>query len=141
MSQEAMIEANKRMGEAITSGKLEELREVISEAVVDHDPAPDQGPGAQGFIDFFTTMRNAFPDLYSTVEHQIATDDHVAVAYRMRGTHGGDFMGIPATGKPVDIRGMQIARFEDGKMVERWGSSDQLSMFQQLGAEPRLTAD
>lgn len=119
MSQEANIEASKRMGETVTSGKLEDLREVISESVVDHDPTPDQKPGVQGFIDLFTTMRQAFPDLNSTVEHQIATDDHVAVAYRMRGTHQGDFMGIPATGKKIDARGMQIARFENGKMVER----------------------
>ena len=136
MSREANIESNDRFVEAVSTGNLEALHELISENVIDHDPAPDQGPGAQGFIDFFTTFRAAFPDLYSTVEHLVATDDQVAVAYRVRGTQQGDFMGIPATGKRVDARGMQIGRYEDGKLVERWGSSDQLSIFQQLGAEP-----
>ena len=54
----------------------------------------------------------------------------------MTGTHQGDFMGVPATGKRVSARGMQIGRFEDGKMVERWGSSDELGILKQLGVEP-----
>jgi len=53
----------------------------------------------------------------------------------MTGTHKGDFNGIPATGKPVKARGLQISRFEDGKMVERWGSSDELGILKQIGVE------
>lgn len=120
----------------VGTGNLEALHGLISKNVINHYPVPDQGPGAQGFIDFFTTFRAAFPDLHSTVEHLVATDDQVAVAYRARGTPRGDFMGIPATGRQVEARGVQIGRYEDGKLVERWGSSDQLSIFQQLGAEP-----
>ena len=54
----------------------------------------------------------------------------------LTGTHQGDFLGVPATGKPIEIRGMQIGRFEDGKMVERWGSSDELGILKQIGAAP-----
>lgn len=57
-----------------------------------------------------------------------------AVAYTIEGTHQGPFMGVAATGKHVKARGMQIARFEDGKAVERWGSSDELGILKQIGA-------
>jgi predicted ester cyclase len=81
----------------------------------------------------FATMRRAFPDLHIEVEHVMATDDEIAFAYTITGTHLGELMGHSATGKTVRYRGMQISRFADGKMVERWGSSDELGMLQQLG--------
>lgn len=56
------------------------------------------------------------------------------MAYKIHGTHNGDFLGIAPTGKTVEARGMQIARYEDGKIVERWGSSDELGLVKQLGA-------
>jgi predicted ester cyclase len=66
---------------------------------------------------------------------QLVTDeDKIAVAYTMTGTHQGEFMGVAPTGRKIRARGVQIARFQDGKMVERWGSSDQLGILQQIGA-------
>ena len=82
-------------------------------------------------------MRTAFPDLKVTPEHITADDDSVALAYTITGTHDGDFQGIPPTGKSIKARGVQIARFTDGKMVERWGSSDELGILKQLGVEPK----
>ncbi|GHA45093.1 hypothetical protein GCM10007103_27870 [Salinimicrobium marinum] len=136
MGKERNIEAQKKFGEAINSGNLEQLRDLVSHEVTEHDPAPNQGPGAQGYIDFFTMMRNAFPDMKTEVEHMVANDDSVSFAYTLRGTHKGDFMGISGTGKSVEVRGMQISRFKDGKMVERWGSSDELGILKQIGANP-----
>ncbi|MGI8975211.1 MAG: ester cyclase [Thermomicrobiales bacterium] len=73
--------------------------------------------------------------IYSiAVDHMVADDDNVAFAYTLTGTHQGPFMGHEATGKPISIRGMQISRFENGKMVERWGMSDQMGILQQIGA-------
>lgn len=63
----------------------------------------------------------------------VADDNNVAFAYTVTGTHQGDFMGVPATGKRVSARGMQIGRFEPGKLAERWGSSDELGILKQLG--------
>ncbi len=103
-------------------------------SILDHDPAPDQGPGPEGFVKFFTKFRGAFPHLAVAVEHQVIDDDNIAFAYTVTGTHKGDFMGVPATGKRIKARGMQIARFENGKMVERWGSSDELGILKQIGA-------
>jgi predicted ester cyclase len=72
--------------------------------------------------------------LHVEVEHLLATDDELAFAYVISGTHLGPLMGRPATGKKVSYRGMQISRFDsDGKLVERWGSSDEFGMLRQLG--------
>lgn len=134
------VEENKKVqqkfGEAINSGNLENLRDLVSRDVKDHDPAPNQGPGPQGYIDFFTMMRNAFPDMKVEVETMVANEDKVAFAYTLTGTHKGDFMGVEATGKKIKARGMQISRFENGKMVERWGSSDELGILKQIGIDP-----
>ena len=137
MSKEQNLQAANTWGEAVNSGNLEALRDLVTPSVVEHDPAPNQGPGAQGYIDLFTELRAAFPDLQVTPEHVTADDDSIALAYTMTGTHQGEFMGIKPTGKTIKARGVQIARYENGKMAERWGSSDQLGILQQLGAEPK----
>ncbi len=135
MSKEANIATAKKMGEAINKGNLEEFRNVFAADVKDHDPAPDQGKGPEGFIGFFTQFRHAFPDLKVAVEHMVADEENVAIAYTMTGTQEGPFQGIPATGKKIKARGMQIAKFNaDAKITERWGSSDEMGILQQLGA-------
>ncbi|WP_424492506.1 ester cyclase [Salinimicrobium sp. GXAS 041] len=136
MSKELNKESQKKFGEAINSGNLEQLRDLVAPNVKDHDPAPNQGPGPQGYIDFFTMMRNAFPDMQTEVEHMVVDDENVAFAYTLRGTHKGDFMGVPGTGKSIEVRGMQISRFENGKLAERWGSSDELGILKQIGVNP-----
>ena len=133
MSKDQNIAAQQRMGEAINAGDLDALDEVMSPDVVDHDPAPDHPAGTQGFKEFFTTMRTAFPDLHVDVEHLVADDENVAFAYRITGTHQGEFQGIAPTGQRVDARGVQISRFVDGRITERWGSSDEAGIIKQLG--------
>lgn len=128
--------AQQKFGEAINTGNLENMRNLVSEDVKEHDPAPNQGPGPQGYIDFFTMMRNAFPDMKVDVETMVANEDKVAFAYTLTGTHKGDFMGVSPTGKKIKARGMQISRFESGKMIERWGSSDELGILKQIGVNP-----
>ena len=137
MSQQDNIKTQQAFGEAVNSGNLNAIRDLVAPDAVDHDPAPDQGNGPEGFIQFFTMLRTAFPDMKVTVDHLVADDDNVAFAYTLTGTHSGDFLGVPATGKTIRARGMQITRFENGKQVERWGSSDQLGILQQIGAAPK----
>ncbi|MEU2622778.1 ester cyclase [Streptomyces sp. NPDC007157] len=134
MAQQANIAAQTAFGEAVVSGNLDALDEIVASQSVDHDPAPGQGPGPEGYKGMFGELREAFPDLNVQVEHLLATDDELAFAYVISGTHLGPLMGRPATGKKVSYRGMQISRFDsDGKLVERWGSSDELGMLRQLG--------
>lgn len=135
MSKEQNKKAQEQFGEAVNSGNLEKLNDLVARDVKDHDPAPNQGPGPQGYIDFFTMMRNAFPDMHIEVENLVADEDQVAFAYTLTGTHKGDFMGVSGTNNPITVRGMQISRFKDGKLIERWGSSDELGILKQIGAE------
>jgi steroid delta-isomerase-like uncharacterized protein len=134
MSKEQNMAALQLQGEAVHSGQLEKLRDVFAPNVVDHDPAPDQAKGPDGFIQFFKGLRTAFPDVAVSVDYVVADDDNVAMAYTITGTHNGPLGGIPATGKKIKARGMQIARFQNGKIVERWGSSDELGILKQIGA-------
>lgn len=114
MSMQANIEAQQRFGEAVNSGNLDEIRNLMSAGVVDHDPAPDQGPGPDGFTAFFTAFRAGFPGLEITVDHLVADENNVAFAYTATGNHQGEFQGIPVTNRKIRIRGMQISRFENG---------------------------
>jgi len=82
----------------------------------------------------FAALRTSFPDLAISGDQLVTDEDKIAVAYTMTGTHQGEFMGVAPTGRKIRARGVQIARFQDGKMVERWGSSDQLGILQQIGA-------
>ena len=75
------------------------------------------------------------PDLTVTVDRLVQTETDIAIAYTIHGTHRGEFAGIAPTGRPITARGMQIARFEDGKIIERWSSSDELGMLLKLGAK------
>jgi steroid delta-isomerase-like uncharacterized protein len=80
----------------------------------------------------------AFPDLHYTLEDLIAGGDKVVARYTFRGTHQGDFMGMPPTGKQVSVTGIEIHRIEDDKFVESWANSDALGMMQQLGVIPQM---
>ena len=134
MSKEANGAALEKFAEAVNTGKYELFDEVVAADCVDHDPGPGQVAGPAGYRALFTEMRAAFPDMKVGVEAMVADDDAIAFAYTFTGTQKGPLMGIPATGKAVKARGLQISKFKDGKMVERWGSSDQLGMLQQIGA-------
>lgn len=135
MSAERNIQVQERWGEEVaTKGNLDVLDEILADDFVDHDPAPDQGPGPEGLKGFFRTLRTAFPDLKAEVDEMMASDDEVAIRYTISGTHEGDFMGFAPTGRRVEAAAMQIARFEDGKVKERWGITDQLGLLRQIGA-------
>ncbi|MFG2959337.1 ester cyclase [Streptomyces sp. NPDC048291] len=134
MAQQTNIAAQTAFGEAVVAGDLDALDAIVAPDSVDHDPAPGQVPGPAGYKAMFNDLRAAFPDLHVEVEHLLATDDELAFAYHISGTHLGPLMGQPPTGLRVSYRGMQISRFdEDGRLVERWGSSDELGMLRQLG--------
>ncbi|MGH2441714.1 MAG: ester cyclase [Chloroflexota bacterium] len=130
------LATQERLTEGINSGNLSVMYDVFAPEVVDHDPAPGQEQGPKGFEMFFTSLRNAFPDATITGDHIVCDKDNVAVAYTLTGTHRGEFLGVLATGKRISVRGMQIARFENGMIAERWGSTDELGILKQLGVDP-----
>jgi len=134
MSREQNIKAQEHLGDLINAGKVDQFGDVFAADVRDHDPAPDQGPGVKGIQDFFTTLGSAFPDAQIEAETLVADDEYVAIAYTLTGTHQGDFHGLAPTGRRIEARGVQIGRFSDGKIVERWGSTDEHGILTQLGA-------
>lgn len=134
MSKEQNIQAQQRLGELITNRDVEHYDEVFDTNVVDHDPAPGQAPGVEGIKQFWTDFFTAFPDVALSPDTLVADEENVVVAFTITGTHTGPLMGIEPTGKAISVRGIQIGRFENGKIVERWGATDQLGILQQVGA-------
>jgi steroid delta-isomerase-like uncharacterized protein len=134
MSKEENISVQQQFVDAVNSGELSRLNDFVSPNVIDNDPVSDQVPGPTGYMRFFQSLRRAFPDMNIEVEQMVADDeDSVGFAYTFTGTHYGYYQGVAGTGNRVQIRGMQISRFEDGKMTERWGNWDELGILKQIG--------
>ena len=81
---------------------------------------------------FIQEIRTALPDLRLDICDQIETGNRACIRVQLTGTHEADFMGLPATGKKVDVFGIIMTRFKDGKIIEGWELLDQLSLQQQL---------
>jgi steroid delta-isomerase-like uncharacterized protein len=99
-------------------------------------PMPIEASGPEGVRNVFATLHQAFPDLHISIEDLIGEGDKVVTRERITGTHRGNYMGLPATGKQVAYDEIMIARFADGRIVEYWGVVDVLSLMKQLGASP-----
>ena len=140
MSRQDNIAAQEHLAQNVNAGNIEVAVESFAPSAVDHDPAPGQPAGREGFKAFFTELTAAFPDAHIEPVHLVADDENVAVAYTLTGTHKGEFHGVAPTGEKIEVRGLQIGRFENGLIVERWGSSDELGILQQLGAGPAATS-
>lgn len=121
--------------ELFSRGNLDVLEEIIDPDYILHDPGFPQGiHGIQGFREFITRLRTAFPDLHSTLEDIIAAeDDKVVTRDRWGGTNRGRFLGFDATNKQVTAIGIDIFRLANGKIVEQWASPDLLGAAVQLG--------
>ena len=100
-----------------------------------HNP-PTTLQGREEFKQLLSVYITAFPDARFTVEDLIAEGDRVASRYTFRGTHQGDLMGIPPTGKQVTVTGIIVNRIVNGKSEEGWLNFDALGMLQQLGVAP-----
>ena len=124
------------VSEGLKRGNLDQMDEFVAHDVRDHNPEPGQDPGLDGLKRFFLSLRDAFPDLEISVEDMIAEGDKVVTRALFRGTHRGDYQGMPASGKQMVVEVIDILRLENGKVVERWGLGDQLGMMQQLGMSP-----
>ena len=120
-----------------SSGNLGAARELLAPDFVLHVPLP-AAPGIQGISDVVVACRAAFEHLNVTVEEMVAEGDRVAARFTARGIHKGAFMGLPPTGKPITMTGMEIFRIEDCRIAELWGEANLLGLMQQLGILPVL---
>jgi steroid delta-isomerase-like uncharacterized protein len=96
--------------------------------------APIRGPA--GFKPFVANLRGALPDIHMQIEDMVAEGDRVTVRITVDGTHKGDQLGVPASGRRVQIQGMVMVRIANGQIVEGWNSWDQLGLLRQIGALP-----
>jgi steroid delta-isomerase-like uncharacterized protein len=120
--------------ETINQGQIDAATRFVWEDVVEQVPFPGQGPGVEGLKDVLRGMRNAFPDLHFSVEEQIAEGDKVLTRFEWTGTHRGDFLGVPATGRSAKVWGMVIDKFQSGRIKETRIIMDIFGLMMQLGA-------
>jgi steroid delta-isomerase-like uncharacterized protein len=134
------VAAMRRLYDLINAGDIDGFGDQLADGFVEHDGAPGMEPTKEGVKQLFRMYRASFPDLRMDVEEVLPSGDKVVGRIRATGTHTGEaFMGVPASGKSVDVRLIDITRFDgDGLAHEHWGVFDALSMMQQLGAIPAM---
>jgi len=137
MSEEENRTIAQRFGEDVWGrGDLDAMDELFASDYVDHGAPPGEPSGREWHKRLVVAFRSAFPDLAITNEDVIAEGDKVVLRWTGRGTHEGELMGIPPTGKEVEFSGIEVLRVAEGKVVERWGEGNDLQVMQQLGAMP-----
>ncbi len=120
-----------------SKGDLDAANELLAPGFVLHVPLPCS-PGVRGIDEVVSACRAAFQDLDVTVEDMVTEGDMVAARFTARGVHNGAFMGLPPTGKPITMTGIEIFRLENGKIAELWGEANLLGLMQQLGILPPM---
>jgi|SRR6202042_182556 steroid delta-isomerase-like uncharacterized protein len=122
--------------EVINQGRLEQADELVAADFVELDPLPGQRQGREGLKEVIGMLRGAFPDMHWVVDETVASGDKVVTRFTWTGTHRGTFLGIPATGRGVNAKGVVIDRLEAGKMADSRILMDNFTMMQQLGVIP-----
>ena len=131
----------RRLYELLNAGDIEGFGALLADDFVEHEETPGLAPTKSGVIQFFHMYRAAFPNLKMNPEDVLASGDKAVARVRATGTHEGELMGIPATGRSIDVQLIDIMRFnEDGLVAEHWGVVDMLAMMQQLGVVPQTPA-
>ena len=137
MSVDEIREVGRRfVEEVINKQNLAAADELVAENFVELDPLPGQAQGREGLKQILAMFFAAFPDLHWTVEEDAAEGEKMWSRFTWRGTHRGDFLGVPATGNQVEVNGVVIDRIVEGKMVDSRILMNELSLMQQLGVIP-----
>jgi steroid delta-isomerase-like uncharacterized protein len=122
--------------DVVNQGRLERADDLVVEDFVELDPLPGQSPGREGLKQVIREMRTSFPDMHWKAEEMIAEGEKVCTRFTWTGTQRGPFLGIPATGRTIAVKGVVIDRLIAGKMVDSRILMDTLGIMQQLGAIP-----
>jgi steroid delta-isomerase-like uncharacterized protein len=134
--------ANKQLVDAFiqalfTDGDLGAVDRYLDPNMVNHDrPFPGASDGPEGMRQAAAMFRRALPDWHSEVEQLVAEGDTVVERFTASGTHRGELMGVPGTGKVIVLQGIQMFRVKGDRIVERWGRLDELGLLHQLGLVP-----
>ena len=112
------------------------IDELCDPGLVDHNPAPGHEPTLAGFKEKVAFFKETFPDLKEDLQEIIASGETVATRWVLTGSLQQEFMGIPASGQPIRVEGMNFYRLQDGRVTDIWAQFDGVAMMQQLGAIP-----
>jgi predicted ester cyclase len=133
-----LLEQNKsivlRAYEAFDRGDIEQGKMLVASDIIGCVMGSNELKGADGFFGYALMMRAVFPDGYHTFRDVIAEGDKVVTSGTYRGTHQGELMRVPPTGKRVTFSVVHIDRVVDGKIVEHWGQGDTMALMKQLKA-------
>ena len=122
---------------ALNAGDIDGFGAMLADDFVEHEETPGLEPTKDGVMEFFRMYRAAFPNLLMEPQDVLASGDKVTIRTRATGTQQGEFMGLPASGKDVDVQLIDIIRFDgNGLAAEHWGVVDMVTMLQQLCAIP-----
>ena len=119
--------------EVFNEGNLDLIDELLHDDFVEYEQIPGLPNGKEAPKVFMTMARNAFPDFRMTVQDVLQDGNKVIVRARASGTHEGEFMGMPATGKQFDIAVIDIMEYDGDKAIGHWGVMDMAAMMNQLG--------
>ena len=122
--------------EVLNQGRLERANDLVKEDFVELDPLPGQQPGREGLKAILWQFHQAFPDMHWSIEEMVAEDDKVVTRFVWTGTHRDTFLGIPATGNSVEVKGVVIDHLENGQMAESRILMDTMGLMVQLGVVP-----
>jgi steroid delta-isomerase-like uncharacterized protein len=127
----------RRTYDLLNDGDIDGFGELLAEGFIEHEGLPGLAPTKEGVLELFRGYRVAFPDLHMNAEEILVAGDKTVARVKATGTQSGEFMGMPASGKSIEVQMIDIMRFDDGGLVcEHWGVMDMLAMLQQLGAIP-----
>lgn len=127
----------RRIHDLLSAGDVDGFGDLVANDFVEHEELPGLAPTTQGVKAFFRMYAAAFPDLRMVAEDVLPSGEKVVARVKATGTHQGEFMGVAATGKAVDVQLIDIIRFgDDGLAHEHWGVFDSMTMMQQLGVVP-----
>ena len=134
MSEQNKVIVRRFVDEVQNAHDLEALDGLFSPDFINYVEMPGLRNDLGGAKQFFSILFAAFPDLKITIHDQIAEVDKVVTRKTFQGTHQGEFLGIPATGKHVEMDIIDIFRVSEGKIMEHWAEADLMALMQQLGA-------
>jgi steroid delta-isomerase-like uncharacterized protein len=128
---------NKEGARAFTAAwdanKVDDCVKMMDANYIEHQMMPGQRPGVEGFKEMFKQYHTSFPDMKTEIISILAEGDMVGMLEHMTGTNTGEMMGMPATGKKIDVTGVDWVRMKDGKAVEHWGYMDMGKFMSDLG--------
>jgi steroid delta-isomerase-like uncharacterized protein len=136
MSEEIKAVETRFIEEALNEKNLAAADKLVAQDIVELDPFPGQEQGREGLKEVLGMLFAAFPDQHWTIEELIAEGDKVVNRFTWRGTHRGKFMGIPPTGRKVEVKGVVIDHIAQGRIADTRILMDNLGLMQQLGVVP-----